>query len=248
MPILLEVCVASVEDALAAQEGGAARLELSPALALGGLTPSLGMLIEVKQAVSLPVIALGRPRAGGFCYSSAEFRTLRRDIDLLLAEGADGIAVGILCEDGTIDVDRCRELVRQVGEEQAVFHRAFDVTPDPFAALETLVDLGVKRVLTSGQEATAYNGIVRLAELIRRAAGRIEVLPGGGINRFTVADVVTRTGCTQVHASLRGQRVDRSLTARPQVVFGNGVRDDCYDATEADAVKELCDLLRMIDP
>jgi copper homeostasis protein len=247
MPVLLEVCVASVEDALAAQEGGAARLELSPALTLGGLTPSLGTLIEVKQAVALPVIVLARPRAGGFCYSSAEFRTLQRDAELLLAAGADGVAFGILFADGTVDGDRCRKLVRQVGEEKAVFHRAFDVTPEPFAALETLVDLGVQRVLTSGQEATAYNGTALLAALIRRAAGRIEVLPGGGINRFTVADVVTRTGCSQVHASLRGLRVDRSTSERPQVVFGTGVREDCYDATDVTTVKELCELLRKID-
>jgi copper homeostasis protein len=247
MAVLLEVCVASVEDALAAQEGGAARLELSPALALGGLTPSLGLLIEVTQAVSLPVIALARPRAGGFCYSSTEFRTLRRDVDLLLSHGANGIAFGILFADGTIDRDRCRELVRQVGEDKAVFHRAFDMTPDPFAALETLVDLGVKRVLTSGQEATAAKGAALIAELVRRAAGRIEVLPGGGINRAMVAEVVRRTGCNQVHASLRGQRVDRSALARPQVVFGKGDRNDCYDVTDREAVTELCEFLRMIN-
>jgi copper homeostasis protein len=248
MPILLEVCVASVEDALVAEEGGAARLELSPALALGGLTPSLGLLIEVKQAVSLPVIALVRPRAGGFSYSSAEFLTLRRDVDLLLAHGADGIAFGILFADGRIDRDRCRELVRRIGEQQTVFHRAFDVTPDPFKALEMLVDLGVKRVLTSGQEATAPKGVALIAELIRRSAGRIEVLPGGGINRFTAAEVVRRTGCNQLHASLRGQRVDRSTSGRPLIVFENGVRNDCYEVTDREAVKELCELLRMIDP
>jgi copper homeostasis protein len=245
---LLEVCVASVEDALAAHAGGADRLELNAALPLGGLTPSLGTLIEVRQAVPLPVIAMARPRPAGFCYSEADFRTLRRDADLLLERGAAGIAFGILHEDGRIDAGRCREVVSQVGTREAVFHRAFDVTPDPFAALELLIDLGVRRVLTSGQEETAYNGTALIAALVRRAAGRIEVLPAGGINRFTVADVVRRTGCDQVHASLSHSRPDPSTGARPQVSFGAARRgpEDHHGTTSPAAVAELCDLLERL--
>jgi copper homeostasis protein len=239
--VLLEVAVASVEDALAAQEGGADRLELNAALALGGLTPSLGTLIEVKAAVRLPVLVMIRPRAGGFAYSAADFQVMQRDVDLVLQHGADGIVLGILTADGRVDTDRCRQLVRQAAGRAAVFHRAFDVVPDPFAALEQLIDLGFRRVMTSGQEETAYNGARRIAELIGRAAGRIEVLPAGGINRFTVADVLARTGCDQVHASLRSRREDRSVAARPQVCFGGPVRipEDRYDATSAGAVAEL---------
>jgi copper homeostasis protein len=243
---LLEVCVASVEDAVAAHAGGADRLELNSALPLGGLTPSLGTFLEVRQAVPLPVIAMARPRPAGFYYSEADFRTLRRDADLLLEHGAAGIAFGILHDDGRIDAGRCREVVRQVGTHEAVFHRAFDVAPDPFAALELLIDLGVRRVLTSGQEETAYNGAALIAELIRRAAGRIEVLPCGGINRFTLADVVKRTGCNQVHASLRYSRPDPSSGARPQVSFGAVPRmpEDRYGATDPAAVAELRELLQ----
>ena len=246
--LLLEVCIASVDDALAAKAGGADRLELNAALPLGGLTPSLGMLIEVVQAVPLPVIAMARPRPGGFCYSEADYRTLRRDVDLLLSHGAAGVAFGILHEDGRIDAERCREVVRQVGPREAVFHRAFDVTPDPFAALELLIDLGVRRVLTSGQEESAYNGSALIAALVRRAAGRIEVLPAGGINRFTVADVAARTGCDQVHASLRHAVSDRSTAARPRVSFGAASRppEDRYVATDPAAVAELSDLLRRL--
>jgi copper homeostasis protein len=239
--VLLEVAVASVEDALAAHKGGADRLELNAALALGGLTPSLGTLIEVKAAVALPVLVMIRPRPGGFAYGEADFKVMQRDVDLALQHGADGIVFGILTADGGVDRERCRRLVRQAGERVAVFHRAFDVTPDPFAALEQLIDLGCRRVMTSGQEETAYHGAARIAELIGRAARRIEILPAGGINRFTVADVLARTGCDQVHASLRGRREDRSVAARPQVSFGGPVKipEDRYDATSAEAVADL---------
>jgi copper homeostasis protein len=186
-----------------------------------------------------------RPRPGGFCYSAADFRVMQRDLDLLLTHGADAVAFGVLHEDGTIDIERNRLLAARAGPGRAVFHRAFDVTPEPFTALEQLIDLGLRRVLTSGQEETAYQGAGLLRELIRRAAGRIEVLPGGGINRFTVADVVARTGCDQVHASLRQGRLDASTSARPQVAFAASPRPASgqYDATSAAAVAGLRSLL-----
>jgi copper homeostasis protein len=243
--VLLEVAVASVEDALAAQAGGAARLELNAALSLGGLTPSPGALVEVKAAVTVPVLVMVRPRPGGFAYGSADFRVMQRDVDLALQYGADGVVFGVLMADGRVDRDRCGRLVRQVGGRAAVFHRAFDVTPEPFDALERLIDLGFRRVMTSGQEETAYNGAPLIAELIGRAAGRIEVLPAGGVNRFTAADVVARTGCDQVHASLRVLRQDCSAAARPQVSFGGPIRlpEGGYAATCAEAVAELRELL-----
>jgi copper homeostasis protein len=243
--VLLEVPVASMEDALAAQAGRADRLELNTALSLGGLTPSLGNLIEVTAAVTLPVLVMVRPRPGGFAYGEADFKVMQRDIDLALQYGASGIVFGILNADGRVDGDRCRALLRQMNGHTAVFHRAFDVTPDPLAALEQLIDLGFRRVLTSGQEQTAYNGAPRIAELIRRAAGRIEILPAGGINRFTLADVVARTGCNQVHASLRTQREDGSVRAHPHVSFGSAAKapEDRYEATDVDAVAELRGML-----
>ncbi len=170
---------------------------------------------------------------------------MQRDIDLALAHGADGIVLGVLTEEGHVDRDRCRQLIRQVHGRTVVFHRAFDVTPDPFLALEQLIDLGVHRVMTSGQETSAYNGAALIAELIRRAAGRIEVLPAAGINRFTVRDVIARTGCNQVHASLRGRRTDHSTAARPHISFGGAAfgGEDQYDATDSAAVAELRALL-----
>jgi copper homeostasis protein len=206
--VLLEVCIASAEDADLAASGGADRLELNSALALGGLTPSLGPLAEVKARVKLPVMVMIRPRPSGFCYSSADFRVMQRDLAIALEHGADGVDFGVLNEDGSVDVERCRLLVRQATGVPCVFHRAFDVTPNPLTALEQLIDLGFRRVMSSGQEESAFNGAVLLCRLREQAAGRIEFLPAGGINRFNVAEVLARTGCNQVHASLRGRQVD----------------------------------------
>ncbi len=243
--ILLEVCIASAGDALSAAEGGADRLELNSALALGGLTPTLGLLREMKETVQVPVVAMVRPRPGGFAYDRSDFRVLLRDADLLLANGAEGLAVGVLLPDGRVDVPRCREIRRQAGSATLVCHRAFDLTPDPFEALEQLIDLGFQRVLTSGQQESAYYGASLIAQLIERAAGRIEILPGGGINRFTLADVLDRTGCDQVHASLQHNVRDTSASGRPQVSFSSRPRgsEDWFSATNKVAVQELVQLL-----
>jgi copper homeostasis protein len=243
--ILLEVCIASAGDALAAAAGGADRLELNSALELGGLTPTLGVLREVKESVSLPVVAMVRPRPGGFAYDDREFRVLQRDIDYLLAHGADGLAVGVLQPDGRLNVARCQEIRRQAGSAVLVCHRAFDVTPDPFEALDQLIDLGFQRVLTSGQQESAYHGSALIAQLIQRAAGRIEILPASGINKFTLADVLARTGCDQVHASLRDSARDPSMEGRPQVSFSNRSRlpEGWFSATKMVAVEELVQML-----
>jgi copper homeostasis protein len=238
--ILLEVAVTSPDDAKAAHAGGADRLELCCALELGGLTPSPGTLLEVKRATPLPVLALLRPRPGGFAYSSSEFRVLQRDFDLALANGADGIVLGVLADDGSVDRPRCAALVRQAAGRPVVFHRAFDVTPEPLAALEALIDLGVRRVLTSGQAPSAPSGASLIAELVRRSAGRIEVLPGGGVNADSAPGLISRAGCEQVHASCRGRRRDASTAARPAVSFGSPARPEGhFNVTDADAVRRL---------
>ena len=226
---------------MAAEAGGADRVELNAALALGGLTPSLGTVIEARAAINLPIIVMIRPRPGGFCYTPRDFAVMQRDVDLALAHDADGIAFGILTEDGTLDEPRCKQLITQIGDREAVLHRAFDVTPDPTDTLERLIDLGVTRVLTSGQEASAYNGAPSIARYREQAAGRIEILPGGGINRFTLADVLARTGCDQVHASLTTTKADRSTQARPHVAFGGAFRppEDRFSTTDAAAVADL---------
>ena len=201
--ILLEICVGSVEDAITACTGGADRIELNAGLELGGLTPSMGTLIEVRRAVSIPVIAMVRPRPGHFCYSMAEFAVMQRDIELVLQHGADAVAVGMLQGDGQVDLERMRAVVSQAGKVPVVFHRAFDLTHDPGRALDQLIDMGVARILTSGQRATALEGAPLIAELIARAAGRIQVLPAGGIRAENVRELIAKAGCDEVHSSVR---------------------------------------------
>lgn len=239
--LVLEVCTASVEDCLTAQAGGADRIELNTALALGGLTPSLGLLREARRELHIPLIVMIRPRPAGFCYSASEFVVMQRDIEIALAHGADGIAFGILQEGGSIDHARCEQIARRAEGREVVFHRAFDVTSDPFAALEQLVDLGITRVMTSGQESSAYNGAANLARFIEQARGRIQILAASGINCLTIADVLSRTGCEQVHASLSALQYDTSTRARPDIRFGgaHALDDDRYSATQFAAVQAL---------
>lgn len=244
--VILEIAVGTLDDALAAQAGGADRIELNVAMPLGGLTPSLGLLREVKRRVRLPVMAMVRPRPGGCFYSPADFDVLCRDVEAVLAEGADGVVFGILQPSGEIDVDRCRKVLKIVNDRvPAVFHRAFDLTPDPFAALEQLIDLGFRRVMTSGQEASAYDGIWRIASLLDEADGRIEILPAGGINRHNIADIVTRTCCDQIHCGLRKTFIDPSATKHPHVRFTSAPRfvESEYEGTDEAAVAHLRSML-----
>lgn len=244
--ILLEIPIASPDDAAAAATGGADRLELNSALPLGGLTPSLGLLDAVRTQTQLPIMVMIRPRPGGFCYSPADLDLMRRDIDLALEHGAHGIVFGVLKEDGGIDMARCGEIVRRIaGRAPAIFHRAFDLTPEPFAALDALIELGFRRVMTSGQEQTAAKGAELIAKLIEQARGRIEILPAGGINSTNVTELLSRTGCNQVHCGLRTKRVDRSASHRRGISFGSmQFPEDQFDSTDGDAVRKLREMLR----
>jgi copper homeostasis protein len=251
--VLLEICIASPQDAATAADGGADRLELNAALELGGLTPSPGTLLETRRATRLPIIAMCRPRPGGFHYSTQEFDVMRRDVDILLENGADGIAMGILCADGSIDVDRCAQLIRQVGTratEGVAFHRAFDFTPDPFVALEQIIELGFRRVMTSGQQPAALQGAKLIAELMERSAGRIEILPAAGIRASNAAAIISATGCTQLHASLRESRPDASVTTRSAINLGGADpstadgSNGAYQATSPRLLAEMVESLR----
>jgi copper homeostasis protein len=240
--ILLEICCGSIDDAIEAERGGADRVELCSALFLGGLTPSIGTIQEVKARLKIPVMVMVRPRGGGFCYTAAEFASMERDVEAALGAGADGIVFGILKEDGKIDTDRCTKLRKRVGDQQSVFHRAFDVTPDGFAAVEHLVEMGITRILTSGQKDNVAEGVDLIRSLIERAGDRIEILPGGGIRPYQVKDVIARTGCRQVHMTAWGTAaVDASTRGNPQVTFGGALYppEDRYEVTDAGVVRGI---------
>jgi copper homeostasis protein len=221
--IVLEAVCCSADDCVEAEAGGANRIELCGAMMVGGLTPTLGTLEEARARTRLPMVCMIRPRAGGFCYTEAEFAAMRRDARWLLSHGADGIVFGVLQQDGTVDAVRCRELVQLAAAagRAAVFHRAFDVAPDQLRALDTLIDAGVTRILTSGGEPTALAGAGRIAALIARAAGRIEILPGGGVRADNVGELLRATRARQVHLGPFRLVSDGSGRANPRISFSS---------------------------
>lgn len=197
--VLVEVCVDSVESALAAQEGGAHRVELCEDLPEGGTTPSAGLIAVCSERLGIPVHVLIRPRPGDFVYSDLELEVMLRDIALATRFGAAGVVIGALHPNGSVDVERTATLVGAARPLSVTFHRAFDFTPDADRALDALITLGVDRVLTSGQAATAREGTRVLARLVTRASGRLGILAGGGVNEDNVAEIAQRTGVREVH-------------------------------------------------
>jgi len=243
--ILIEVCCGSVDDAVEAAKGSADRIELNSSLFFGGLTPSIGSIIETKKRLKIPVMVMIRPRAGGFCYTRAEMAVMLNDVKLAVEHDADGLVFGILNPDGSIDIDRCRQILELAQGRQAVFHRAFDVTPDPSKALDQLIDLGFTRVLTSGQQKSVPEGIELIKKLIAYAAGRIEILPGGGIRPHNVRTIIEQTGTNQVHLSAFAQQLDKSTHHRPQITFGGALHppEDRYDLIDSSTIQSISDLL-----
>jgi copper homeostasis protein len=243
--IMIEVCCGSVDDAVEAEKGLAGRVELNSSVFLGGLTPSIGSIIEAKKRLKIPVMVMIRPRAGGFCYTQAEMDVMLRDAELAVGHGADGLVFGILTPDGLIDVERCRQIMELCEGREAVFHRAFDVVPDPMKALEQLIELGFTRVLTSGQQRTVPEGIELIRKLIDYSGDKIEILPGGGIRPHNVRSIVEQTGARQVHLSAFGPKFDKSTQHRPHITFGGSLHpaEDRYDLIDCNVIKSISDLL-----
>lgn len=197
--MLIEACVDSVASALAAEDGGAKRIELCDALETGGITPSAGKIALCRERLTIPIVVLIRSRGGDFLYHNSDLDVMLRDIATAKALGAAGVAIGALNADGTIDEAKTRAMIEVARPMEVVFHRAFDGTPDPFQALETLIALGVDRVLTSGQHNTALEGVDLLRHLVEAAKGRITILAGGGINEENAASIVQGSGVEQLH-------------------------------------------------
>ncbi len=244
-PVLVEICCGSLEDALHAQEGGADRVELCSALCVGGLTPSLGTILAVEAQVKIPVMVMIRPRAAGFHYRDSEIAVMERDTRAALEAGAEGVVFGALAADGSVGEAACGRLRLAAAGREAVFHRAFDATPDPFRALEQLIDLGLTRVLTSGQCSSALEGSATLGRLIEQARGRIEILPGGAIRAHNVQELVRATGCRQVHLTAFASASDPSAAARPEVNFlSDHLAPDRYAQTDPTKVRAVVEALR----
>ncbi len=226
--IVFEVCVDSVDAAVAAERGGAHRVELCSDLLEGGLTPSHGTIEVARKRLGIKIMSMVRPRGGDFCYSEAEFDVMRHDVAAAKALGADGIVLGLLNPDGTVDRKRTEELVAIARPLPVTFHRAFDMTRDPFEALDTLIELGVDRVLTSGQEPTVLEGIDHIAALVERAAGRIIVMPGGGITERTAPKIVRALKVSEMHFAALEPENGRMQYRNPRVYMGGTLRPPEY--------------------
>jgi len=200
--ILLEISVETAEAAAAAERGGAQRIELCAQLRLGGLTPSEGLMQMARARVALPIFAMIRPRAGDFNYSAQELAQMRGEIDTAKQLGMDGIVLGLLTRERSVDVERTRQLVKAAQPLPVTFHRAFDDAANLDAALEDVIATGARRILTSGGSPTAPAGSEKLARLVVAAKDRILILPGGGINASNAVDVAQQTGARELHSGL----------------------------------------------
>ncbi|TWR31616.1 copper homeostasis protein CutC [Mucilaginibacter pallidiroseus] len=241
-PVILEVCANSLTSALAAQDGGAARVEFCENLAEGGTTPSYGQLVLARKHLHIQLNVLIRPRRGDFLYTDLEYEIMQADIRNCIEIGCDGIVIGILNADGSIDVPRCTELVRMAKQWglSVTFHRAFDMCNDLFKALEEVISMGCDRILTSGGRSTAMEGASVLAHLIEKAAGRIIILPGSGVSETNVTDLIRFTGATEVHSSARTTVQSGMQYHNDHILMGPGIADEySVDVTSVERVRKI---------
>jgi copper homeostasis protein len=201
-PILLELSVETAEAAVAAERGGAQRIELCAQLRLGGLTPSEEVMRLARKSVTVPIFAMIRPRAGDFTYSLEELAQMRRDIAVAQRIGIEGIVLGIVTRERCVDAERTRELVMAAHPLPVTFHRAFDDVADLDSALDDVIETGAARILTSGGAANAPAGIENLARLVDAAGERVTIIPGGGIKASNVLQIARKSGARELHSGL----------------------------------------------
>ena len=219
-----EICVDSVDGVRAARDHGAHRVELCSALFEGGLTPSRGMIRQARRIEGIGLHVIIRPRGGDFLFDDDEFAIQLDDIETARQEGADGVVIGVLMPDARVDVERARRLIAAARPLSVTFHRAFDMTEDPWRALDALIGLGVDRILTSGQDATALEGLPLIAALVREAKDRVIIMPGGGVTERNVGRIVEGSNCAEVHYAAL-QTVETSVTfCREHVSMGGELR------------------------
>jgi len=238
----VEICANSYESAINAEKAGADRIELCTELAVGGITPSYGLIKKVIEDISIPVNVLIRPRSGDFSYSDAEFDIMKQDILFCKEQGCNGIVSGVLKIDNTIDVPRTKELIEFSKRLSFTFHRAFDWVENPQKAIETLVDLGVQRVLTSGQEISAVGGLKLLKILHQQYRDRLIILPGGGINKENILKF-KNAGFKEVHFS--ATKLHRTLNTVKLSMHSDRFFDETQIAiSDFDKIKQMINLVK----
>ncbi|PKP19119.1 MAG: copper homeostasis protein CutC [Bacteroidetes bacterium HGW-Bacteroidetes-21] len=211
MSALIEIAVFSPKDALVAQENGAHRIELCAAMSEGGITPSHGSIVYVREKLRIPVFVMIRPRGGAFVYSTEELEIMERDIEFCRDAGVDGIVFGILTNEGEVDTFNCRRLVKKAGVMASTFHRAFDVAKDPLSSLEKIIDCGFHRILTSGQKQLAPEGADLIASLVEQAGSRIIIIPGSGVEESNLKVLHQLCGAKEYHSSAKVRDEEKTM-------------------------------------
>lgn len=237
----LEICANSVASCIEAQKGGAWRVELCAAIPEGGTTPSYGDIALARELLQIKLHVIIRPRGGDFLYSPLEHRIMLKDIENALRLGADGVVIGCLTPEGEVDMARNSELVDAAAEMSVTFHRAFDMCRDPFESLERIIELGCDRLLTSGQQPRAEQGIPLLKELVQKAGDRIIIMPGSGVNANNIAKLAKETGASEFHLSARVSEESGMAYRNPNLKMGGDViviDEYIQQVTRADKVAE----------
>ena len=242
MKRIIEICCGSYYDALQAFKGGAKRIELNSSLYMGGLTPSLASLKLTKKNTDLKVICMVRPRGAGFYYNEEDYETMLEDCQILMENGADGIAFGFLKEDSSIDEERTKKMIYIVKSYhgEVVFHRAFDCVKDPYKSIEILISLGVDRVLTSGLKAKAMDGKGLIKELQVQYGNQIQILAGSGINALNAKEMMNYTGIYQVHSSCKDWIYDPTTSSQYVTYsYASQPNEQNYDVVSKELVKQI---------
>lgn len=242
--VQLELCAGGICDVELGARLKVDRIELNSGMVAGGLTPSLALTIQARSLFSGPIITMVRPREGGFTYSRAEFLLMLMEAEQLMAHGVNGIAIGFLTNEGTVDTARCLQLRKILPDAELVFHKAFDWTPDLFTSLGQLIDCGFTRILTSGGRKTAAEGASVLRQLQQHARSHIEILPGGGIRAANVLSVLDQSGCMQVHSAVREIRNNQHSVNASALHFGiPGEGPESYGVASEIQLQELIENL-----
>lgn len=232
----VEVCAFSIESCLNAQQAGATRIELCGGLYEGGTTPSYGLIKRAREVTTLQLYVMIRPRGGDFCYDDEEFLVMKQDIELAKELGADGVVFGLLLPTGEVDEVRTAELVALAKPLQVTFHRAFDVAKEPFEALEAVIRTGAVRILTSGQENSALDGAELLTQLVKKAAGRIDLMAGSGVNVMNAVRLA-QTGVQALHLTGKAARKGQMIYQKEGVSMASVLPTDEYEIIYSDALK-----------
>jgi copper homeostasis protein len=248
MNFRLEICVDNVESAIEAQNAGADRIELCNNLMEGGTTPGLGTISSAKSNITIGLHVIIRPRGGDFLYSGLDYDIMRRDIESCREYGVDGVVLGILLPDGTIDIDRTAKLTELAKPMSVTFHRAYDMCKDPFKGLEDVITTGADRLLTSGQKNRAEEGVELISQLIKQAGKRIIIMPGSGINLSNINHIAVKTGAKEFH--LTGRKViDSEMIYRKENIYmggTSGIQEYSRKVSDPDMIRSIIRNLKMI--